>query len=97
MLAVVAITFTVIITTLVLTKVIDIRWSTIRTVGIHIPYHTIAFVVGTPKGIPQITIRDCSVPLDDIMQRRFQLIAGLVVGVVVVAVGNLGNANEADR
>ena len=75
MLAVVAIALAAIVATLVLTQVIDIRWGTIRAVGIHIPYHTIAFVVGTPKGIPKLGIRDGSMTFDDIVQGHFQLIA----------------------
>ena len=41
--------------------------------------------------------RGYTMSLDDVMQGHFQCVAGLIVGLVVVSVGNLGNANEADQ
>ena len=61
--------------TLILPQIICIGWRSTRTVGIHVPHYAIAFVIGTPIGIPNLTIRNGSMAFDDIMQSDFQLIA----------------------
>ena len=84
MLSIIARTFISIIAALVFAQMIDIGRRAIRNVGIHIPHDAIAFVVGTPKGIPQLGIRDGCVTFDDIVQSPFQLIACQSIGGVVV-------------
>ena len=50
----------------------SIGWSSVRNVGIHVPHHAVAFVVGAPKGIPYLLVGDGRVPLDDVVQSHFQ-------------------------
>lgn len=97
MLAIIAIAFRIVFSALTFSQLVSIRWRSTWNVGIHVPHNAVAFVVGTPESVPQITIIDPSMPLDDVMQGHFQRVAGLVVDLVVVSVGNLGNANEADQ
>ena len=97
MLAIIAIAFRIVFSALTFSQLVSIRRRSTRDIGIHVPHNAVAFVVGTPEGIPQITVRHRCVSLDDVMQGHFQCVAGLIVGLVVVSVGNLGNANEADQ
>ena len=89
MFAVVAVAFLNIFAALVLAYRKGIRWRAIGDVGIHVPHHAVAFVVGTPEGVPDLAVINGSVPRDDVVQCGFQFIAGLAVGVVVITGGNL--------
>ena len=80
MLTVVAVTLTTVVTALVLTKVINIRRCPIGAVRIHVPHYTIAFIVGAPESIPNLSIRYGRVPLDDIVQGDLQLISCQSIG-----------------
>ena len=71
-LAVIAVAFLHIFAALVLANGKSIGWSSVRNVGIHVPHHAVAFVVGAPKGIPYLLVGDGRVPFDDVVQSHFQ-------------------------
>ena len=71
-LTVVAVAFLLVFAALVLANGKSIRWSSIRNVGIHVPHHSVAFVVGAPEGIPNVLIGDGRMIFDDLVQSHFQ-------------------------
>jgi hypothetical protein len=90
MLAIVAVTLAAVVATLVCAQIIDVRRCPVRDVGIHVPHHTVTFVVGAPKSIPQLAIRDGSMAFDDVVKCNFQLIASQTIGRIVI-VDRLGS------
>lgn len=69
MFTVVAVALATVVAALVGTEVIDIRRCAIGTVRIHVPNlsDVILAVIRRVKGIPQLGIRDGSVPFDDVV------------------------------
>ena len=84
MLAVVAVAFAVVVAALVLAEIVSVRWVAVRPVGIHVPHHAIAFVVGAPEGVPKLAISDGRMTLNDVVQSHLQLVARQAIGGIVV-------------
>ena len=94
-LTVVAVAFHIVAAALVLAEGVGVGRGAVGDVGIHVPHHAVAFVVGAPEGVPNLLVGDDGVVLDDVVQCRPQFLSGLAGGVVVIVGGCLGQCDEA--
>ena len=97
MLAVVTITFLSVIAALIGAEIVIVFRGAARDVGVNVPnpLRVIGTWVGVWKYIPVVVVADDGVVLDNVMQGGFQVVAGFVVGGVVITVRGLCKGCEA--
>ena len=67
------------------------RAQAVFVVGIDVPNLAVGFAVGVGEGVDEAAVAHHVVAFDDVVQGGLQFVAGLAVGVVIVAAGDLGH------